>query len=586
MAGARPELERGTVVRERWFRARAGSVAAPAGAGAAVLFPELSASAPTPFVSKPVTNLNLASHNGSNTTAKRTIAATLAVLPARRRWPPDSRDPGDELRERRLRDGTKSDMADAVWAVLSGLESVPLELSAAERMWLGGLLRRDCRAHAGTLDVECPGSPECHANLENPFTRCAHVCPSTPACPGSLGRLIACTQARVYRDLGCGASLAEPISCHIPACPDCEPQRQAKHAAHYEAVVRTFDWRDVVLAVFTARNPRAGELRADLRRNTRDLAKLRRTAVFTGRGMCLARAPRGGPMHECRHRDCSRLWKCERRSCDGSRVGRSCRARLQDRCVHPECRPNCRRYRHRGVRAGVWSIECPPSEKTPGTWNLHANGILVLRDRGRGDRLYKPFLAEWSEVSWYWARATCRHHRRCPGRPRCQGGAWNVHLEAYDPSRGIREYLKYVTKPSAVLDHAGAGGMVEFILARRRVKFLSAFGGFFGRRFVVDPADQARVDAETVVVWVSPFRTKRFPKICPACRCSGEWDGNAELVPRVSLELIGGLLGMRASPEDVTAAGDRRAVIARLSRKLGRSDEYDQWLDQGWRGQD
>jgi len=195
----------------------------------------------------------------------------------------------------------------------------------------------------------------------------------------------------------------------------------------------------------------------------------------------------------------------------------------------------------------VWATECPPSLKTPGTWNLHTNAIVSLRsdDERRGLR----WLAPWAEISWYWRRATCPDHKRCPGSPRCAGGAWDLHVEGYDPKRGIREYLKYVTKSAEILEHAGAGGLVEFLLARRRAKFLSAFGSFFGVGFVEDRAAAAAADREdTTRMWISDFSSRPMPRICPACSSVARWDGAGVLVAKLQLRLIGGFLAWRRAP--------------------------------------
>ncbi len=446
-------------------------------------------------------------------------------------------------------------MADAIRAVL---EDPPFELSIEARAWLARLLERRCRAHHGYADAEiCPGDNAdlpCRASILEPLVECTHQCPGPPLCPGSMGRLLSCEHARVYEERNCGRWLAEPLSCHVPGCPDCEPQRQAKHAVHYAAVVDLEDPRDIVLAVFTARNPRAGDLARGLRVHRRQLSKLRRTPLFTGRDRCVARTEDGGPFHPCVHFDhrwiCAYAGRCARARLSRGRARRARRrCRILERrrrpCDHPSCRPNCPSYRHRGVAGGVWATECPPSTRTAGTWNLHTNAILRLEAR---DDHHFGWLAPWAEVSWYWRRATCPDHRRCPGRPKCQGGAWDVHLEGYDRQSGIGEYIKYVTKPAEILEYAGAAGLVEFLLARRRLKFLSAFGSFFGRRFAIDPDDQAAADAETVEVWISDFSKRRFPKICPFCQREGDWDGFARLVPRVDLRLVNGFLCSSAPP--------------------------------------
>lgn len=487
-------------------------------------------------------------------------------LPPRQHRPVAPEHQDEETRRRQMRAQAKGEMIDAVLSVLRGLEGLPTPLSEADRDWLARLVSKPCRAHRGLLEATCPGEdgdPPCHASLRAPRELCDHACPAT--CPGSMGRLVACEHARVYEEEHCGEWFAAPVSCHVAGCPDCEPQRQARHLRHYQAVCDTEDPRDLILGVFTAENVPYGQLRDGLRRHVRDLAKYRRSPVWTGRGPCLARQSDGGPFHPCTHPEHS--WACRHRlspECSRRRADVSARGAHRRRsrhrrrlcslfprrglpCVHPECRPNCPAFRHRGVAGGLFAIECPPSERTPGTWNLHTNAVIRLRDDDgrRGLR----WMALWAELSWYWRRATCRRHRRCPGSPVCPGGAWDLDVRAYDPRKRIGEHLKYVTKTADVLERAGAGPLVEFILARRRVKFLSAFGSFFGVRFVVDPAEQEAADRESGYgpVWVSDSEKRRFFVVCPSCKEPAIW-GRTRLVRRVDLRYIAGFLAWRDPP--------------------------------------
>jgi hypothetical protein len=533
---------------------------------------------PAPFPSTPVTN----PHEAPPAPAG---GARIRIPPRRRR--PSAMPPDRELRRRLLREGAKSEMVAAIDAILEGTETPTRPLELTERTWLTRLVVRPCRAHRGLEDQICPGPLEissarrpradetaeeisiraialaaaaassCRGSVRGEeVIECDHRCPGPPACPGSMGRLVACSHAQIYEERNCGTWYAIPLSCHVPGCPDCEPQRQAKHALHYEAVVGREDPRDVVLMVLTAQNPRAGELAPALRSHARHLAKMRRSPVWTGRGACVARTADGGPFHPCAHP--AHRWKCQleercardlasRDRARRRRARRRCRllARRRRPCDHPSCRPNCASYRHRGVAGGVWATECPPSLATPGTWNLHTNAIVSLRsdDGRRGLR----WLAPWAELSWYWRRATCPTHKRCPGSPVCAGGAWDLHVEGYEPRSGIREYLKYVTKSAEILEHAGAAGLVEFLLARRRVKFLSAFGSFFGVRFISDRAEERAAEADTVPMWISDFSSRPMPKICPACSSLAAWDGQGVLCAKTELRLIGGFLAWRRS---------------------------------------
>ncbi len=500
------------------------------------------APAPTPFLSTPVTNPNVDRTSSPPAGGRRSFR----IPPRRRRA--SAMAPSEELRRRHLRATTKSGIIAAVHAVVEGLEAPPFPLSLEARTWLTGLLVKRCRAHAGIEAEICPGlesDPPCRATVRGgDLVVCDHRCPGAPACPGSMGRLIACEHATLYEERSCGTWYAVPISCHVPGCPDCEPQRQAKHALRYEAIVALEEPRDIILAVFTAQNARAGELAPELRRHARNLAKLRRTPVFTGRGASLARTADGGPFHPCAHPE--HRWRCRLEARCALELAHPSRGRRRRPCDHATCRPNCPTYRNRGVAGGVWSTECPPSTKSPGSWNLHTNAILSLRSDD--DRRGLRWLAPWAEISWYWRRATCLTHKRCPGSPICAGGAWDLHVEAYDPKRGIREYLKYVTKSAEILETAGPAGLIEFLLARRRVKFLSAFGSFFGVRFKVDRDEQRAADEELTRMWISDFSTRPMPKICPACGAVAQWNGEGVLAARTELRLIGGFLAWRPPP--------------------------------------
>jgi len=513
-----------------------------------------------PFDSKPVNKSHLAF-----TPDGRTGPIT---LPPRRRFPRSSIDPAKERTRRLMRDETQRAMADGIWSVLEGLEDPPFELGEEQRTWLRRLLEKPCRAHRGELEEECPGLPECGGSTSGPLVQCEHACPGPPWCLGTVGRFVACERARVYVERGCGTAIALPLSCNVPGCPHDEPRRQERHRVRYQAAAELYEPKDLVLGVLTAQNPELGALEAGLRLNAKDLARLRRTPIFTGRGRCVARRRDGGPMHPCAHVD--HAWRCRRGRCDElparnrARRRRLCRvlnelARHGRPCAHAECRTNCPAYRHRGVAAYAFFLESPPSSSRG--WNLHTNFLIAMRapcdvhprrcptSRCPSAR-HVGWFVPWEELSWYWRRATCRKHRRCPGRPICDGGAWDVHLEAYRPKDGVAEYVKYVTKPLELLDRGGASALVEFMLARRRQKFVICGGDWFGRRFQVDPKEQRKLDAEsTELLWETETRKIRLPRTCPFCDRAADWDLDVGHVPRADLELVRGVLAYRAPPD-------------------------------------
>ncbi len=512
------------------------------------LFPT-PATPPRPtFLSTPVIKSNVLRPLGPGTIA----------LPARRLHR-STAEPREDRRERELRAYTNGQTQDAVIAVLQGVEDAPWALAAPERDYLMGLFVKPCRVHRGVSDELCPGEPECGARLEDyPHgAQCDHTCPGSPECCGSTGRFLACDHVRAHEERNCERldgvrrAFVKTTSCHTPGCAWCEPQRQAKVALRYGAAIDQEHPKDVVLAVFTGLNVPVTELRRGLRDQHRAIAKLARTPLFTGSRPCEARTLEDGPFHPCAH--AAHRWECLVRPCcckkHSKRRRRSCRP-----CPHPSCRPNCPTYRHRGVAAALFSDEIPISTRTAGTWNVHTNAILALRtrcdDHPKGCPPNCPtanhvgWLAPFEEVSWYWARATCPHHRRrrCPGRPICSGGAWDVDLKGYDPKkRSIREYLKYVTKAAEVVEHGGPKALVEFLLVRRRARLLRTAGRFYGTKFQVPKDEQAAADEETVAVWVSDTRKERFPKRCPWGAHDADWDGDATRVSRLAVSLVSGV---------------------------------------------
>lgn len=530
------------------------------------LFPAPVPAPVPPFDSKPVNKSDLASTPDVRTGPVR--------LPPRRRFQRSSMDPKRERTRRLMRDETQRAMADAILAVLAGVEAAPFELSGEQRTWLERLLVKPCRAHRGVLDDPCPGRPECYGSIDPPAEQCDHLCPGPPDCMGAVGRFAACERSRAIPERNCERggkprAIAMPLSCNVPACPHDEPRRQERHRVRYQSLADLFDPRDLALGVFTQVNPVDGELARALRTNARDLGRMRRAPVITGRGPCVARREDGGPMHPCSHVD--HAWRCRRKLCadqprwrNRARRRRSRRrcallARLGRPCDHAECRPNCPTYRHRGVVALAFFVESPRGKR--GGWNLHTNFIVAMNarcdDHPRGcptrscaGARHFGWLAPWEELSWYWSRATCRRHRRCPGRPVCAGGAWDVHVEGYDPKKGVAEYVKYVTKPLELLDAGGPAALVEFMLARRRQKLVICAGAFYGRRFQVDAKEQRALDDETTqTLWLNATQKIRLPRRCPFGDHDADWNvDDVQYVYRADLELVGGILAYRPPP--------------------------------------
>lgn len=368
-----------------------------------------------------------------------------------------------------------------------------------------------------------------------------------------------CRTRFAIQDAECGALLTFPRSCHVRGEPRCERQRSRELVRRLEAAVDQIAGGEsnCSMIVVTAVNPPRGELARGRRRHFAHLARLRRSAPFAG-GPC--------------------TWPGHRSAHD-----------------------------HAGVGGGFLAVECPASQRTPGTWNLHTN--IVIAGTRADPAAAAPYI-EWAELSWWWRRITCAHHRsRCPGLvptsdgqrpPRCTkcgpgswtkledhggcaGGAWDVNIAKL---RDVHEAVKYATKAGELLD-LGGDALLEWWLAMRRAKLVQPFGSFYGVAFKEDRRAQERADDEAGLerVWITEQRRGMAPRICPVHGGRARW---VEAMPVVvsaddpGLAMIGGFLMWRAPPEPregagVPAAVPRASTIADVTSPA----PLDAWLARG-----
>jgi hypothetical protein len=344
-----------------------------------------------------------------------------------------------------------------------------------------------------------------------------------------------CGTVLAIEDAECGAWITFPRHCHVRGCPNCEDLRARELVRRLGAAV------DQVAGgvdrcsflVVTALNPRHGELKRAHRRHQAHVARLRRSAPFVGAaaGVCPWPGHQGDVVHV-------------------------------------------------GVGGGFAADECPVSQTTPGTWNLHTN--VVIAGTAADPRAAAPFIPV-EELRWWWRRITCPHHRsRCPGLqpsagarpPRCDrcptsawtfrdregrvvleehggcaGGAWEVHISKL---RDVAEAVKYVTKAGELLDVA-PGALIEWWLAMRRAKMVRPFGSLYGIRFVEDELAQKRADdaAGLELIYVTEQRTALAPRVCPAHGGLARWVQALPLVVSQvdrALAMLGGFLMWRPPP--------------------------------------
>lgn len=301
-----------------------------------------------------------------------------------------------------------------------------------------------------------------------------------------------CRVVRAFRDATCGRWTVAPSSCHVRTCPDCEAQRQARALAIYARVAgeRMTDPRFVTL---TITNVRRGELRAGLRRLRKLVAQLLRRGLFSG-GRCRYRARCGavrswsarGRPRLCPHPERDHLTRA-----DGSlALGHDWRSRCEARDAAG----------HHAIRGGIVSIEVTYNAAAD-TWHPHAH---LLLDGG---------FVPWRELRAAWAELSTRDG----GAP-----AWIVDVRRVRPdvdgslAGGIREVVKYSTKPSRELVETDGGAVLaELLLALRGQRLVSAFGSLHG--IPADELDPDADDRDTVRV-ADPddeFRGWRLPRLCP-----------------------------------------------------------------------
>lgn len=302
-----------------------------------------------------------------------------------------------------------------------------------------------------------------------------------------------CRVVRAFRDATCGRWTVAPSSCHVRTCPDCEAQRQSRALAIYARVAgeRMTDPRFVTL---TITNVPRGELRAGLRRLRKLVAQLLRRGLVKG-GRCRYRKRCGavrsvdvrGRPRLCPHPAGDHLART-----DGTwTLGHEYRARCEAR--DPAAG-------HGAARGGIVSVEVTYNELTD-TWHPHAHLLLD-----------GPFLP-WAELRNAWHELTSRDG----GTP-----AWIVDVRRVkaDPdgslAGGIREVVKYATKPSkALVETDGGAVLAELLLALRGQRLVSAFGSLHG----IPAAElEPDVDDRDTVRIADPddeFRGWRLPRLCP-----------------------------------------------------------------------
>jgi hypothetical protein len=294
------------------------------------------------------------------------------------------------------------------------------------------------------------------------------------------------------------AVITFPMSCHVRGEPRCERMRARELVRRLEAAVEQIAGgkANCSMIVVTALNPGRMQLAGARRRHFAHLARLRRSAPFAG-GAC------AWPGHRGEHD-------------------------------------------HAGVGGGFSAVECPVSQTTPGTWNLHTN--IVIGGTRADPAAAAPYI-EWAELSWWWRRITCTHHRsRCPGlqppndgeRPArcekcapaswvsaleqhggCAGGAWEVNIAKL---RDVHEAVKYATKAGELLD-VGADDLLEWWVAMRNAKLVQPFGSLYGVAFKEDARAQQKADDEAGLdrIWITEQRRGAAPRICPVHGGPADW---------------------------------------------------------------
>ena len=278
-----------------------------------------------------------------------------------------------------------------------------------------GVRTRD-RAKAGLV-------PAIHAAAD----ALAELDPDAPG-PAILDRMAeavaGCREVRTFRNAVCGRHLAQPMSCDVRLCPDCERARNAAYLRRVAGVAGQM--ARAVFVTLTVPNVPAGYLGMGVDILTDAWSRLRRTALFAG-GPC--RNPHQDPddrptperatlaphREACRHaphrepdaRACVACGRRRRLHVDGG-----CTFAPKS-CACPRCVP-CRRCVHGAAAGGTAALEVTFSPRTG--WHPHLHVVADLPD-------YLPH----AELRDAWRASTCDAYRAAVARD-----------EGYQRSAGYR----------------------------------------------------------------------------------------------------------------------------------------------------
>jgi hypothetical protein len=321
-----------------------------------------------------------------------------------------------------------------------------------------------------------------------------------------------CRSVRAFRDAGCGAYLARPVSCRVRVCPDCERARAARLARRFAGL--TLDMARPIFWTFTVPNVAPDRLELGVDWLLESFRRLRRRAIF-----------RGGP---CR------------------KVGAP--APAGDRCLG-----------HAPIAGGVYALEATWSAQR-GDWHPH---IHVLADA--------PYV-RWAEMRDAWRAATCdairylEQHggrvKRCAHRADELGlaiggcrGASVVWVEAVKGAPGsperlaaVREVLKYTVGGLVKSDGSLAGASVDrlgdLLIALRNRRLIAGWGTW---RNVTDADldDEAPDVLRGDDVWPA---LRGLPVACPSCGREALWELPVDVPRRACYFARDGTLRWRPPP--------------------------------------
>lgn len=350
--------------------------------------------------------------------------------------------------------------------------------------------------------------------------------------------LDACSEVQAFRHALCGRYHVKPAGCHSRVCPSCEHQRAADLGRRMIAWLDTVPRKRRSYLVLTARN--TYDLAAGYSANAKAFGRLRDRAIFRG-GKCRQRTRDGRPFHPCTHEQHPKARdRVGGRNCPAFRHEPVAGGVAIDEVTFHECNARVWDRRRKRWTVNACSDPCP----WVGSWHPHLN---VLMDA--------PYIAQ-AEIANAWRDVTCPVHRGrgCPAA--CEEGSFVVWIEAVDPGT-VREAVKYVTKPAALVKGDEPWPLVTFLLASRGRRLVRGFGSSYGVDFERDPADEV----ERVKLYgeeIAHDRTgrsirrvyslPRFPECCgqDSILPGGQiaWDLPI-LVPRLALQLENGVPSWR-----------------------------------------